>query len=92
MGILQMSIRHGLFQVWIVLTDAYEVLGFIDGAPRIILKFQLAAQGRWLLLAMATAMAVAVPLFVLGLGRALFWMSDIATNKGLNQKSSLPLT
>jgi hypothetical protein len=86
-----MRVRHGLFQVWIVLTGAYEVLGLIDSAPRIIAKFQLAAQGRWLLLAMAIAMAVGVPLFVLGLGRALFWMSDIAINKGLNQKNPLPL-
>jgi hypothetical protein len=76
-----MNIRRGLFLVWIVLTIAYEVFGFIDSAPRIILKFHLAAQGRWLLLAMAIAMAVGIPLFVLGLGRALFWLSDAVANK-----------
>jgi hypothetical protein len=76
-----MNVPRGLFQVWILLTIAYEVLGFINSAPRIVLKFQLAADGRWLLLAMAIAMAAGVPLLVLGLGRALFWMFDPAANR-----------
>jgi hypothetical protein len=42
----------------------------------VALKFRLAAQGRWLHLSMAIAMAVGVPLAVLAVGRTLFWLAD----------------
>jgi hypothetical protein len=71
-----MNVRRGLFRIWIVLTVVYVIWGFIDSAEGIYWKFHISAQGRWLLLAIAVAMAVGVPLLVLGIGWAFFWIAD----------------
>jgi hypothetical protein len=65
-----MKVRRGLFRIWIVLTALYVIWGIIDGAEGIYWKFHVSAQGRWLHLAIAVAMAVGVPLLVLGIGWA----------------------
>jgi hypothetical protein len=70
------NVRHGLFRIWIVLTVVYVIWGIIDSAGGIYWKFHVSAQGRWLHLAIAVAMAVGAPLLVLGIGWAFFWIAD----------------
>jgi hypothetical protein len=78
-----MNVRRGLFRIWIVLTVVYVIWGVIASAEGIYWKFHISAQGRWLHLAIAVAMAVGVPLLALGTGGAFFWIAD-----GLRQLSA----
>ena len=71
-----MNARRGFFRIWIVLAVVYVIWGVIDSAEGIYWKFHVSAQGRWLHLAIAVAMAVGVPLLVLGIGWASFWIAD----------------
>lgn len=71
-----MNARRGLFRIWIVLTAVYVIWGTIDSAGGIYWKFHVSAQGRWLHLAIAIAMAAGVPLLVLGIGWVFFWIVD----------------
>jgi hypothetical protein len=71
-----MNVRRGLFRIWIAVTAVYVIWGIIDSAEGIYWKFHISAQGRWLHLAIAVAMAVGVPLLVLGIGWAFFWIAD----------------
>jgi hypothetical protein len=68
-----MNLRRGLFRIWIVLTLTYWVFGFAYDAEALLLKLH---HGQWVHLLIAIAMALGVPLIVLGLGSAIFGIAD----------------
>jgi hypothetical protein len=72
-----MSLRRNLFWAWCGLTITYWVSGAIYDGSRIVVKFQMGGQGRWIYLALAIVMAVAIPLVVLlAIRAAFFWTTD----------------
>jgi hypothetical protein len=78
-----MSLRRKLFRVWCGFTVVFWLLGIFAGdGSLIVLKFQ---NGGWraafVHLAITLVLALGVPLIVLLLGRAVFWIGDLARVK-----------
>lgn len=73
-----MSLRRKLFRVWCGLTIIFWLLPIFDGdASLIALKLQVGGwRAAYVHFALTVFIAIVIPLTVLLIGRAAFWISD----------------
>jgi hypothetical protein len=73
-----MSLHRKLFKVWCGLTILLLLLGIIGGdASQIALKFRVGGwRAAYVQFALAAIMLVGIPLTLLFVGRAAFWVRD----------------
>ena len=73
-----MSPRRKLFGVWCGLTIIYWLIGVFDGdGALILLKFRVGGwRSAYVQLAIALLMGLGIPLIVLLIGRAAFWINN----------------
>jgi hypothetical protein len=72
------SLRRKLFRVWCGLTIIYWLMGVFDGdAALILLKFRVGGwRAAYVHLTIMLLMGVGIPLIVLLIGRAAFWINE----------------
>ena len=73
-----MSLRRKLFRVWCGLTIVFWLIAIFGGDTSLIaLKFQVGGwRAAYVHLALTVVMAAGIPLTILLIGRAAFWIND----------------